>query len=150
MNESEILSDITKPKVLLAYQVSSNSEMVMWKLLLKWLGMTPISILYIHFTHAVHMVIIISAQSQCWAWSNCQQKYQWFVLTLDPPVLVSYERHWGSAPACAKPEGWSSQCRPTFSYNQPRQPPCDTPTFRNKLCQLTMWHEEYTRSCFHS
>ena len=29
MNESEILSDITKPKVLLAYQVSSDSEMVM-------------------------------------------------------------------------------------------------------------------------
>ena len=28
MNESEILSDITKPKVLFAYQVSSNSEMV--------------------------------------------------------------------------------------------------------------------------
>ena len=40
MNESEILSDITKPKVLLAYQVSSNSETVMWKLLLKSLGMT--------------------------------------------------------------------------------------------------------------
>ena len=35
MNESE--TGITKP---LAYQVSSKSEMVMWKRLLKWLGMT--------------------------------------------------------------------------------------------------------------
>ena len=81
------------------------------------LVLVQLKYLYIHFAHAVHMVFINIAQYQCWAWSNCQQKHQRFVLTL-PTSQFAYS-HFAYVSFCLHVSFCLQMCiiSPTYGYD---------------------------------